>query len=249
MEVFNTTKDLGERGYSMRTPPLNLLCYDPAGDGKDNDAVVLVSREEWRRGELHDPDLAMEMIFRVLLAHRFPVGMEFPEKVASILNLNRYLLRMQRTGRQYAHVVLCEANGVGWAAASTLRQKISAPVMPYVTVGAAHEKPFINRQFSMPRLAALDNVRVLLETHHLKLAKDAHGAADLQQELGAFVWARPGRPEAIEGQRDDLVLALAGACWAGTKVIPPVTKQVRADPRSGIKTHLDRATTGNIRIH
>jgi hypothetical protein len=234
-DTFNNGKDLKKRGYNMIDPPVNILNYDPAGDGDDNDALVLVSREEWRRGELHDPDLAVEFVYRVMLAHRLPNGLEFPDKIASILNVNRWLNKMQGEGREHSHVIGVETNGVGWAAASHMRSKTNAPVLGYTTVGNVKERPYEGKQISMPRLAALDNLRVLLELHKIKMAKDCSGAAELTNEMNAFVWKRPGRPEAIVGQHDDLVMALCGAVWIGSKLIPPVSKQMKVGPRMGVR--------------
>jgi hypothetical protein len=241
---FNNAEELRERGFVMRDPPVNILSYDPAGDGKDNDAIVLLSREEHRRGELWDPDLAVEFIFRILLAHRLPPGLEFPDKLARILRLNASMQAWNRQKRSHSHVICVEANGVGWGMASSLKSKVTVPVIPYVTVGRADEKTYTEGRVSMPRLPALDNLRMQLELHRVKAAKAAPGMKDLSSELNAFVWRRPGRPEAIAGQTDDLVMALAGGIWIGTKLLPPVTKQQKIG-RNGISRG---TTTGSMRV-
>ena len=248
METFNSAADMAERGFHLLDPPVNILNYDPAGDGDDNDAVVLVSREEWRRGELHDPDLAVEYLFRLLVAHRFPPSLEFPDKLAMLLAMNRNLKRWNNQGRTTNYVIGVEQNGVGYAMASSLRTKTDAMVIGYTTVGATSDKPFMEKHVSMPRLAALDNMRVLMELHRIKVAKDCPGKSDFKAELNAFVWKGPGRPEAMVGQKDDLVMAMAGALWIGTKMIPPVNKQLRIDPKRGIRSHMERAQ-GSIRLH
>jgi len=247
-EIFNTIGDLKDRGFSLEDPPLNIVCYDPAGDGDDNDAVVILSREEWRRGELHDPDLAVEMIFRLILSSYLPNDMEFPDKLAALLSVNNQMLKWQRQKRQHAHVIGVETNGVGYAMASSLRTKTNVPVIGYNTVGNMKDRPFEGKDTSMPRLAALDNFRVYLEMNRIKILKDCVGKKDMVNELNSFVWAAKGRPEAMAGARDDLTMAAAGALWIGTKLIPPINKQVRIDPRSGIRSHLNR-TRGNMRMN
>jgi len=207
--TFNTHDELKDRGFFMRDAPITIANYDPAGDGADNDAIVIISREEWRRGELHDPDLAVEFIFRVLGAHRLPPGIEFPDKQARLIKLNRSLNKWQNQGRTQAHFFGVETNGVGYAMASSLKSKISAPVIGYSTVGSiSSDKPYTSAKVSMPRLAALDHLRMLMEIHRVKMIRDAVGAQDMIDELNSFVWARPGRPEALDGQKDDLVMAL-----------------------------------------
>jgi hypothetical protein len=109
--------------------------------------------------------------------------------------------------------------------ASSLRQRFQERVFSYNTVGNLSEDRYREKKMSMPRLAALDHMRVLAETHCLKIAKGAPGAHDLTSEIGAFVWRRPGRPEAIEGQHDDLVMSVCGSLWIGSKIIPPFLKQ------------------------
>lgn len=230
---FNRVTDWKARGYHLRTPPTILAAYDPAGDGSDRDALALVAREEHQKGEPHDPDFAVMMLFRILMAHRMRPDLEFPDKLAMILKLHRQLNRWRGMGRSGKHFFCVETNGVGYAMASSLRSAIGNHVIGYTTVSNASDKPFVEKRISMPRLASLDNLRVLAETHSLKLARDAPGKEHVEQEMGAFVWRRPGRPEAIEGQHDDIVMALAGACWIGTKILPPVLKQRKVN-RHGI---------------
>jgi hypothetical protein len=228
---FNTTSEWRSKGYHLRTAPLVLVAYDPAGDGDDRDALVMISREELQRGETWDPDFAVMMLFRVLMAHRMRPDLEFPDKEAMLLKLHRQLVGWKRVGRASDHVFCVETNGVGYAMASSLRSNIRHNVIGYTTVGSTSDKPFAEKKVSMPRLAALDNLRVLAETHQLKVAKDAPGRKHVIEEMSSFVWRAPGRPEAMEGQRDDIVMAMAGACWMGTRIIPPLLKQTRVSTK------------------
>jgi hypothetical protein len=248
LDTFNSAEDMRDRGFHMMDPPLAILNYDPAGDGDDRDAIIMLQREEWRRGELHDPDLAVEYIFRILLAQRLPKDDEFPDKLARILGANRQLRQWKNQGRIWEYVIGVEQNGLGYAMASSLRTKTNTPVIGYTTVRNTSDKPYTAKNVSMPRLAALDNLRVMLEIHRLKIAKDCVGKKELIGEMNSFVWAAPGRPEAVDGQHDDLVMALCGAIWIGTKLIPPYNKQLKIDPKRGIKDHRQR-TKGNIRIN
>lgn len=232
---FNTLADWKSRGFHMRTPPLIIPCFDSAGDGDDRDALVMVAREEHQQGETWDPDFAVQIMFRLLLVHQMPNTFEFPDKLAMLLKLHRELIRWQNMGRCKKHVFAIETNGVGYAMGSAMRKAVGNHVITYHTVGSdATDMPFVNKRLSMPRLPALDHLRVLAETHCLKIAKDAPGKAIFEKEMASFVWARPGRPAAIEGQRDDTVMATAGACWIGAKVLPPFLKQTRVDARRGI---------------
>ena len=245
LEIFNSAAELRSRGYVLREAPLNIVGYDPAGDGHDRDSLVLVSREEWRRGELWDPDLSVEFIFRVLLAHRIPPDLELPDKLAQLLALHRRLQLWKKQGKSAGHVFTVETNGVGYGVAGGLREKINVPVIGYTTVAVATDKAHQNHRVSMPRLAALDLVRVLMELHRLKSVRGAPGVSALVEELNAFVWRRPGRPEAMAGASDDIVMALAGAVWVGSKLLPPLTKQKRFPAGGERVTH----GSGRMRVH
>lgn len=225
---FNNARDLKERGFFLRTPPVTIVALDPAGDGDDNDGLIAVSREEHQKGEAHDPDFAVEFVYRVLMAHRLPKDWEFPDKLAAVLNLDRLLKGWTSQRRQTAHVLCVETNGVGYGYASSLSRKTGTNVIPYATVGNLSEnRPPEGSKVAMPRLKALDNTRILMETGYLKMAPGGPGMDNLKSELQAFVWRGKNRPEAMQGQRDDLVMALTGALWVGTKVLPPVLKQAR----------------------
>jgi hypothetical protein len=231
---FNRITDWKDRGFYLRTAPLVIAGYDPAGDGNDRDALIMVAREEHQKGEPYDPDFAVMMLFRTLMVHEMSPDLEFPDKLAMLLRLHRQLNAWKRAGRASNHVFTIETNGVGYAMGSAMREQVGQNVVCYTTVGTNTNETFSEKKLAMPRLASLDNLRVLAETHSLKLAKDAPGREILLKQMASFVWRRPGRPEAIIGQNDDVVMALAGACWIGTKVIPPLLKQVRVRP-TGIR--------------
>lgn len=84
----------------------------------------------------------------------------------------------------------------------------------------------------MPRMPGLDLVRMLMETHYLRAAKNASGMEILAEELNTFVWRGKNRPEAMQGQHDDLVMALALAVWASEKLVPLM---LRAAPSPRIR--------------
>jgi len=228
VEIFNSDAEWRERGFVLRQPPLVIVSFDPAGDGSDRDALIVQTREEHQRGEPNDPDFAVEQKFRVLMAERMPQDYEYPDKLARILAIHKQLVRWQTSGRTIGHCIGIESNGVGWGLSSDLRTKIGQFVVSYTTVGSTSDKPYGGGKVNMPRLAALDWMRIMMETHHLKLSPEAPGAKDLASELNSFVWRRPGRPEAMLGQKDDLVMALCGGLWIGSKIIGPSLKAERS---------------------
>lgn len=246
IDIFNSAEDLRGRGFTLRDPPLNIVAYDPSGDGDDRDGLLLVSREEWRRGELWDPDLSVEFIFRVLLAHRMPPELEVPDKVAQLIALHRSLCGWRRAGKEHEHVFCVETNGVGYGIAGMMVHKLGDRVVRYTTVQSLTDEAHEGSKVSVPRLASLDHLRTLLELHRFKSVKGGVGVNMLVDEMNAFVWRRKGRPEAMVGAHDDLVMPAAAACWIGTKVIPPITKQQKFHPRQRRATV--GAGSGRIRV-
>lgn len=229
---FNTAADLRDRGFSLRTPPVNIVAFDPAGDGDDNDALILLSREEHQRGETHDPDFAVEFVFRVLMAHQMQQGLEYPDKLAHLLHMHKRLNKWEKDGRERAHVFAIENNGVGYAYASDLRNRVSASVVPYTTIGSGMGATDPTSKVTMPRLKGLSNLRVLMETHYLKIEPHAPGRDDLIAQFNSMVWRRKGRPEAMQGAHDDLVMALTGGAWVGSMVVPPYLRHKAFAPRA-----------------
>lgn len=248
-ELF-TRKELRERGFAMRDAPLALLVYDPAADGDDHDGLIILSREEHRRGELHDPDLAVEMIYRVLMAQYMPRELEFQDKAAKILSLHRSMRAWTNRGKMAEHMVLVETNGVGWPMQSFLKDKLGFRLRPYTTtstlIGRPSGAPHQSKMWAMPRLAALDHLRMQMDLQRLKTEEDAPGASLLIKEFNSFIWASKNRPEAIQGQHDDLIMPLAAGCWFGSKVIPPLVKATRVTA-SGIGAK-SRSSNSRVRL-
>jgi len=157
---------------------------------------------------------------------------EFPDKIAAVLKLHRDLMAWKSTGRSCGSVVVVEANGIGYGIVSTLKDKISDRCVAYKTVGGTSNSPFSESGMVMPRLPGLSHLKMLLEQHYIRGATGAPGIREIEQEMNSFVWAGPKRPEALAGQKDDMVMALAGGVWIGSKVIPPILKQTVFNRRS-----------------
>ena len=212
----------------MREPPFAIVAFDPAGDGEDENAVALYLREEFERGERHEMGFEHQMIMRLHLIETLRQDLEFPEVLASMLRLYRWLYNMKLQGRIYNFVIVVETNGVGHGYYHSLRNAIGGRVYGQYTVGGDHEKPINEEKLVMPRMAGLDHFRYCIETHTIKIARDpasgqlAQGADKFRTQMNSFVWKGPKRPQAMEGQKDDLIMAGAIGNWFGTKVLPTV---------------------------
>ena len=225
-ESYRSGKLLRERGFTLRTPPFAFASFDAAGDGDDFYALSVTYREEWQFGEPTDAEFAVEKLHRIQLARRLPQSNEFVDNMAVLLRLATHLAQLRDAGRIAEYVFTIETNGVGHGYASALRSKLGPRrVIGIFTTGGMDAKPVVEDRTTMPRLAALDLLRMLVEMHYVRAAKDAVGIDDLAQELQTFVWRGKNRPEAMQGHHDDLVMALAMNIWTAEKLVPPMLKQ------------------------
>ena len=245
-QIYANAATLKARGFHMLMPPVYIVALDPAGDGNDNNAVVMLGREEHQKGLPTDPDYAVEFMLRVKMALRVRKDAEFSDVLAQMYRLHRYLNGLKRKGISSGHVFMVETNGVGYGYCAQMQDKLgSNRVLGYTTVGTMKEDPNENKRLVMPRLAGLDNLRIMIETGHFKIEKDAPGAKEFEAEFRSFVWRAPGRPEALEGHHDDLVMGAAGATWCATKLLPPLSKQASfTAPKNTV-----RSKSANIRVH
>jgi hypothetical protein len=71
---------------------------------------------------------------------------------------------------------------------------------------------------TVPKKDLMGGLQVLLERRELKIAKGMEWSPVLREErTGMRVKERKGGGESMEGERDDLVIALALACWGVRK--------------------------------
>lgn len=230
---INSTKALNDLGFYNKEPPIAFLTLDPSGDGEDNNALVLMFREEFERGERYDIGYEHQMIYRFAMMHRLRSDMEFPEVLAALLRAWRVLVGMRDRGRIGDYAIIVETNGVGHGYYHSVRSKVGDRVLGVYTSGGDKDSAVNQSKIIMPRMAGLDNFRLLLEQQQVKLAihpetgVQAPGATAFKSELGSFVWRGPKKPEALAGQKDDLVMAAAIGAWVASKLYPPVAKAVR----------------------
>jgi hypothetical protein len=142
---------------------------------------------------------------------RFPLRTPYPaivERVAALLQTPPLAQR--------AAVLLVDATGVGAAVVDLFRQAGLAPIAVTITGGDVVSSA--EHGYRTPKRDLVAAVQALLQTERLKIAAALPEAPTLVAELLAFqmklttvvhdtygLWR--------EGQHDDLVLAVALACW------------------------------------
>jgi hypothetical protein len=150
------------------------------------------------------PDYALRHL------NRFPLGTPYTEIVPAIADLTC-------AGLLAGSAVVVDQTGVGRAVVDMMRQAIGW-VVP-VTIAGGHAVTVTEeRSFLVPKKELVTCLQVVLQARRLRIARGLHEAAVLVRELQQFqvkITAAANETFGVwrEGQHDDLVLAVALACW------------------------------------
>ncbi len=155
---------------------------------------------------------------------RLAIGTPYPAQVARIKALHDELKKTT----QVAPYLVADATGVGKPVIDMLRAAELSPVAVTITGGDTVSRD--GRDYRVPKRDLVSAVQVLLQADRLKIAKGLPEAQTLTSELLAFKVSislkghdsygndvGPWR----ENPHDDLVLAVAMACWYGETVKQP----------------------------
>ena len=159
------------------------------------------------RGRPPDPPLAVRHL------ERLPLGTPYPAVVERVQRLLATPpLRPETT------VLIVDKTGVGAPIVDLLKTPTFWPVACTITAGSTPTFEAGGWEVHVPKRDLISSMAVLLENRRLKVADTLPEAATLVKELQAF--RRRITPVGSdqygswrEGQHDDLVLALALACW------------------------------------
>ena len=170
--------------------------------------------------------------------HRFPLGTPYTEIVPAVAALIR-------AGPLAESPVVADQTGVGRAVVDMLRQAIDW-VVPVSITGGQAVTVAEDRSLHVPKKELVTCLQVVLQSHRLRIARGLHEAAVLVRELQQFqVKISASAHETFgvwrDGQHDDLVLAVALACWWAERC-PPLGEgafggggeSLLADPPEGV---------------
>ncbi|HEY3440728.1 MAG TPA: hypothetical protein VGK29_08260 [Paludibaculum sp.] len=169
---------------------------------RDPSAVAVVERVA-RDMKRYDPVRMCQMMERVYVVRevrRFPLETPYVEIPVAV----RRVMQGLTTG--VTRTLTVDATGVGAPVVELLKKAdLGAQLKPVVITGgeAVGKLP---HAVTVPRRALLENLRILMETRALRLPVGLANGEDLRRELLGF--GRKGSRE-----RDDMVFALALACW------------------------------------
>ncbi|MCS7042584.1 MAG: hypothetical protein N2036_10645 [Bryobacteraceae bacterium] len=159
------------------------------------------------------------VVFRLRLAHRFPLGLPY-------LELLRRLPALLSTPATPAWPVLpghparphktlaVDASGVGAPIVELLRRlPLDAAILPITITAGHHPAPDPHGGELVPRRDLLSRLRILFESGRLRIPRHLPARRDIFEELTRLS-DTPG------AKHDDLALALALAAWPAARSIP-----------------------------
>ncbi|MFN0167829.1 MAG: hypothetical protein ACKV22_15485 [Bryobacteraceae bacterium] len=203
----------------MTNPPL-FYCGLDLGKLQDYTAFVVV---EYRHAYLGRDAVTFQHLYdwdlRVRRLHRFPLGTSYRD----LIGLIEHEMRHRALPRDTPLVI--DASGVGEVMVDLFKGS-AFPVVP-VTITGGDRASLSNGRWRVPRQLLAETLAVLIEQEKLGVVADLPYARTLLEELASFdAEIRPTarvsfRPRG-EQQHDDLVMALALACWYFRKLNPPV---------------------------
>jgi hypothetical protein len=194
------------------------------GQTQDFTALAVLQRRD-----VATPGLKPEYALHHL--RRFPLGTAYTEIVPAMVTLRR-----KEPLRQAPLVV--DQTGVGRAVVDMLRQTASSVIAVTITGGHVvnHAE---DGSYHVPKKELITALQVVMQGRRLQIARSLPDASLLVRELQQFqVKITAAANETFgawrNGQHDDLVLAVALACWWSERTPPfeaPTTMPIRGGAR------------------
>jgi len=182
------------------------------GKRRDHTAIAVVERVDgyspYGQGEMK------EMLVRYL--ERAPLGTSYTEVAEAVRDAaNSAELRGRCS-------VVVDATGLGGPVVDMLRGAGLGCEVAAVTITGGEKESQSGWQWNVPKQDLIAGVQVLLERGELRIAEDLRETGALVQELVDVRMSARGAGRVRlgadgYGEHDDLVIALALACWRGKR--------------------------------
>jgi hypothetical protein len=193
------------------------------GQSKDYTAIAAVERVE-SSGELSAATFARPktIALRLRFLERVELGTPYPEVVERVVKVTQ---SSELAGR--CHLIV-DGTGVGRPVVDLLRlARPGCPVMPAVITSGQRES-LCDGYYGIPKRDLIVGLQVLLQQGRLYIAGGLKYGPALATEMAAMEVkvSSAGREQFgswREGTHDDLVFAVALACWGAGKVCPEET--------------------------
>ena len=156
---------------------------------------------------------------------RIPLGTPYPEVVYRVGCTMR---SRQLANAERRHLVV-DGTGVGPAVVDLLRQEDLQSKLWAVTITGGDTERYVDDYYRVPKRDLIIGLQVLMEQGGLQIAEGMKEGATLVKEMAEMrVKISGGAREQFgawrRGEHDDLVLAVALACWGVRKVTPRVSR-------------------------
>jgi hypothetical protein len=185
------------------------------GQRQDHSAIAVVERNDLYRA--YEAPALHSLILRHV--ERAPLGMPYPQVVARVKSVVRAGLA------EGGCTLAVDATGVGAPVVDMLRGGGLGCEITAVSITGGDRARHSRGVWNVPKQDLMGGLQVLLERGELKIARGLGQAGALMKEL-VDVKARIGSGGRVRvgadgaGEHDDLVIALALACWrAGRKQV------------------------------
>lgn len=171
--------------------------------------------------------------YHVRHLERMPLGTSYVRVVERVRAL---VFKLRETGTP---IVAADATGVGRAVLDLMTDRDVGARVYEVTLTGGDAVSQDRSKYRVPKRDVVSTVAALLETDRLRIAKALPLAEVLGRELGSFrvkIDAKSGHDSYSawrERDHDDLVLAVALACWVGERATPGEFRFVSAGPAHG----------------
>ncbi len=217
MNDFILGVDLGQaQDYTALTV---LERSEASTDRMTQDAAKTIARNLWGDGAVRPYFKPVtEKHYQAQYLERLPIGTPYPAQVARIKALSDRL----RADTDTVPTLVVDQTGVGRPVVDMLRAADLSPVAITITGGDAVSRD--RQEFRTPKRDLVSVVQVLLQSDRLKIARALPEAHTLTAELLAFKVSISLKGHDSYGNdagqwrenpHDDLVLAVALACWYG----------------------------------
>lgn len=193
---------------AVATAPIDYIVGLDLGQPHEFTALAVLERSS-PKGEAKTRD---DWHYTVPHLHRFPVGTPYTAIIPHVLELTN-------DGPLRGAPIVVDRTGVGAAVVETLHQAPRSGSLIPVTISAGQvATQQEDYSFLVPKKDLASHVQVLLQHRRLKFAKSLPEVALLVRELQNFkvkvsLAATDSMEAWREGAQDDLVLAVALACW------------------------------------
>jgi hypothetical protein len=182
------------------------------GQAKDPSALCVLDRSEPPAAE-GKPALAH---YRCRALKRWPLGTKY---TAVVKELGELLATPELAGG----ILVVDASGVGRPVVDLIRDaRLPVDLVPVVITAGLSESEQEDGSWHVAKAVLITTVQVILQQRRVRFAQGVPETARLVRELENYrVKVTPAANESFnarEGEHDDLVLALALACWYGERL-------------------------------